>query len=450
MTGATRQFPPSYGQEWMLRQLAQFQEEPAFQIPLVVRLQGNLEVDHLYGAIQRITNRHEILRTSFAVENGALVQVVHPRCEISLETANWPVDRRSADNSYLSVVKQHVCTRLLIDKPSLARYLLLKINVGEYILAIAMHHLITDTWSLGIFANELLTYYRALNENVQTNLPPMGIQYGDYSVWERKHFVGDERRRFVTYWRNTLQQHGMLNSITRSATFEYRSHAHDSAREYTTSVSTDLCTAFETLARREKISVFCLLLALCGILCMRLYNSDELAIAVPISGRYSTSLFHLIGFFVNTIPVCISVDLGATLRETTKRVAASFVEAHANGELNIVQVEEDLGINLSCPVMFNYVADADPPTAAIDRMAGIAADPIEMDVRRYTRRDLTVIGAKMKAGMRLTAIYNGQRFTKYEIASFMGAWSTLSRLVATDGTVSVCEALDQCYDRCGG
>ncbi|MGY2063676.1 condensation domain-containing protein, partial [Nocardia gipuzkoensis] len=165
---------------------------PTYTMPLALRLHGPLDTDALRRAIAVVVDRHDSLRTSIELRDGIPVQVVGDAGPVPfdvVERADLDPERPEAD----AVARVEQFSRTLFDlSGSLFEVLLVRLGDEEALFAVAMHHVISDGWSLGVFASELMNAYGALVEGRAPALPELTVQYPDYAQWLRDRVERDD------------------------------------------------------------------------------------------------------------------------------------------------------------------------------------------------------------------------------------------------------------------
>jgi amino acid adenylation domain-containing protein len=176
----------SFAQErmWFLEQL-----EPgaaAYVLPSALRLEGRLDVSALEQAISAVVQRHEVLRTTFTAEEGRPVQVLHPHMQTPLPVIDFStlpeVSRAEALRRELREESQRPFD--LATGP-LLRAQLFRLADEDHVLAVSMHHIVSDAWSTGVFSREVGAVYEAESTAGPSPLPPLPIQYADYARWQQ-------------------------------------------------------------------------------------------------------------------------------------------------------------------------------------------------------------------------------------------------------------------------
>jgi hypothetical protein len=205
-------FPASFAQQrlWFIEQL--FPEDSLYVIPPVFRLTGSLERSHLYHSIQAIVQRHEILRTTFDVVDGQLVQVVAPELPITLKFIDlraFPTDTR--EDIALDQISRSLQQPFHLNQDPLFRGQLWQLHDKSHLLLMTLHHIIFDEWSSGVLIRELGDRYRALVEGNPITLPELPIQYADFAYWQREWLQGEVLNAQLRYWKQQLQDIPVLN-----------------------------------------------------------------------------------------------------------------------------------------------------------------------------------------------------------------------------------------------
>jgi len=178
----------------------------AYNIASAVRLLGALDEHALRTALDTLVSRHEILRTVFVTAAGEPAQVIAERARFALrevDLSSLPNNEREARAVELS--QEEASGRFDLSQGPLIRGALLKLAAQEHVLLVAMHHIVSDGWSMGILIRELSGLYGAYLEGRSNPLPTLPIQYADYAQWQRHWMVGEVLQKQLEYWRAHLQ-----------------------------------------------------------------------------------------------------------------------------------------------------------------------------------------------------------------------------------------------------
>lgn len=192
-------FPMASAQErlWIVEQLTP--GTTAYTIPLAVRLKGRLDRDALLGALRKVTDRHEALRTRFAQLDGKAVQIVDASVDIALPLTD--VTEAGLD----AALSAEAARPFDLANGPLLRACLLRLAADDHVLVISVHHLVSDMWSCGILLQETGALYAALVAGAPDDPPRPELHYPDFSVWETEHLSSERLESQLAHWREELR-----------------------------------------------------------------------------------------------------------------------------------------------------------------------------------------------------------------------------------------------------
>ena len=197
--------PLSFAQQrlWFLEQLES--GSPAYHIPAIFQLTGELDVPALTASLNEIMQRHESLRTRFTAVNGQPSQQIATDVTITVpveDLQSLPTEQRETKIAELTAAE----TRRPFDltQGQLLRACLLKLSDKEHRLILTKHHIASDGWSRGVLLQELSVLYKDFLHGEQLSLAPLPIQYADFAIWQRDHLAGERLAKQLTYWKNQL------------------------------------------------------------------------------------------------------------------------------------------------------------------------------------------------------------------------------------------------------
>ena len=192
--------PLSFAQQrlWFLAQLDPGSAE--YNVPVRVRLGGDLDTAALAAALAAVTARHEVLRTRLAAgPDGVPTQVIDPPGEFPL-----PLTDVSGEADPARAVRDLLAAEVMrpfdLTAGPLIRARLVRVAAWEHVLAVTVHHVVFDEWSGRILMRELGVLYAAFAAGEPDPLPPLRVQYADFAVWQRAHLAGPVLDRELAYW----------------------------------------------------------------------------------------------------------------------------------------------------------------------------------------------------------------------------------------------------------
>ncbi|HEV8580076.1 MAG TPA: non-ribosomal peptide synthase/polyketide synthase [Thermoanaerobaculia bacterium] len=332
--------PLSFSQQrlWFLHQL---DPKDAYHVPGALRLRGSLDEEMLERSLTEIVHRHEALRTVFHMAGSTPVQVVLPPANLRL-----PV----VDLTALSTEQRETEAGRLLDREArlpfdleqgpLVRLRLLRFADDERLLALVMHHIVSDAWSLGVLLRELGEVYRAFAGGESSRLPELPVQYSDFARWQRRWLAGEMLEREVAYWRRTLT--GAPESLELPYDRSPLPGAETRGGRRPFELSAGLWERLLELARRDGWTPFMALLAGFQTLLSRYGNQEDVIVGSPIANRNRLELEGLIGFFTNTLALRLDLSGDPSFWELGRRVRASALEAYAHQDLPFEKLVEEL------------------------------------------------------------------------------------------------------------
>ena len=282
---------------WFLAQL----EGPSatYNIPVAVRLDGDLDAAALAAALDDVTGRHEVLRTVFPTEGGQPYQQVLDAAGRELPVT--PVTGE-AEAAAVAAAEAGRGFDLAAEAPLRAR--LLKISTGLHVLVLVLHHIAGDGWSMGPLARDISAAYAARAAGRAPGWAPLPVQYRDYAAWQRE-LLGDEDdpgsvlTAQVTWWQQVLA--GAPQELALPADRPRPPAASHRGVSAPVAVPAGLAARLAGLARTESVTLFMVVHAAVAVLLSRLGAGQDIPVGSPVAGRTDAALEDLVGFFVNTL-----------------------------------------------------------------------------------------------------------------------------------------------------
>jgi hypothetical protein len=338
---APRSYPVSFAQQrlWFLDQL-----EPGssyYNIPLAMRLRGELSERALQRTLNEVVRRHAVFRTTFTRKNGQPMQVVSPA---------RPLQPAIADLSQLSSEKRRVEMRRFTAKEAkrpfdlsvgpLLRVTLLKLGEKDHVALFTMHHIIGDGWSMGVLLDEIKELYSAYADGREPALPELPIQYADFAVWQREWLQGTVLDQQLAYWRKQLN--GDLSPLQLPTDRPRPAVQSHRGRHVDFILSEQVTAQLKKLSTAEGVTTFMTLLAAFQALLSRYSAQTQIAVGTPIANRNRAETERLIGFFVNTLVLRTDLSGDPTFRELLGRVKEVTLGAYEHQDVPFEKLVEEL------------------------------------------------------------------------------------------------------------
>jgi amino acid adenylation domain-containing protein/FkbM family methyltransferase len=412
--------PVSFAQQrlWFLDQLRPGSNE--YNLPAALRLRGALDVESLRRSFNELVRRHETLRTTFRSVEGEPVQVIAPALAAELpltDLSRLPAPEREAEA--LRLTQEEATRPFDLERGPLVRATLVRLADEEHLLLFAMHHIVSDGWSMGVLVGEISTLYKAFVKGEPSPLKELPVQYADYAVWQREWLQGETLEAQLAYWRRQLE--GAPPSLELPTDFPRPDTQVTAGAVETLVLPSDLVGSLKALGRREGATLYMVLLAAFQTLLSRHTGQQDILVGSPIAGRGDTQLEELIGFFVNTLVLRTNFAGDPTFRELLSRVREVTLDAYAHQDMPFERLVEELqperSLNRTPLFQVMFVMQNAPQEAL--SLPGLTLEPVPFDIDS-TKFDLSF--SATESGGQLFCVLN------YKTALFEAA--TAARLLA--------------------
>jgi amino acid adenylation domain-containing protein len=332
--------PASFGQQrlWLIDQLEG--AGAAYNVPLVIQIADDVDVQALERALDQLIVRHESLRTTFEMRGQDLLQVIPARQPISIVHVRDVPFGGIDDAAWRRAAASSAAAPFDLERGPLVRAVLFGSGRGRSVLLLTIHHIVFDGWSEGVLLRDLLALYEAERSARPAALPSLPLRYADYARWQRGTPDRAAWARDIAYWRGRLSHAPAGVNLPKD--FGDRPSARFAGRSTSLGLGPELSGAVRDFGRRERVSVFPVLLAAFVEVLSTFTAQDDLIIGTPTSGRDRPELADLIGFFVNTVLLRLQRDPGRTGRDLLKHVHATSVEAFLHAECPFEEVMAEL------------------------------------------------------------------------------------------------------------
>ena len=371
--------PLSYAQQrlWFLQEL----EGPggAYNIPLALRLHGNLDKDALREAVRDVSLRHESLRTLFLQTPAGPGQHVAEAAEVAVSWREATVD----DDALPEAIAQASAEGFDLRTEYPLRTHLFTLGEHEHVVLLVLHHIAGDGWSLAPLLGDISHAYEKRVQGLLPTWTALPIQYADYSLWQREWLGNDTDPSSVigkqyAYWRQQLEGiPDQLNLPLDRPRPSVASHQGDVVRFQ---LDAELHESLLQLAREEHATLFMVLHAAFALLLSKLGAGTDIPIGTPIAGRTDDSLHDMIGLFLNTLVLRTDLSGQPTFRQLLRRVRRTDLAAYANQDVPFERLVEILNParSLSRQPLFQIMLVLQNSPSSDLALPGLAVQPLEI------------------------------------------------------------------------
>ena len=303
------------------------------------------------------------------------------------------------------------------------RVLLLKLGSQHHILALVMHHIASDGWSMDILTEELLALYEADVKDLPGPLAPLDIQYGDYSVWQRNHIGQEEYQRQLDFWKTKLEgipaTHKLPLDKRRPERFSYQGD------RLVRHLDPELVASLSEYTRQHDVSLFMLMNTVFSALLGHWSGASDIVLGSPIAGRPHKQLESLIGCFLNTIAYRTQTDLGKSFTELLAEVKDYCLSAYAHQDVPFDSIVENMGIKRSLshnPVFQIWLVALYQPS--VIEIEGLSVS--DMDIQNQTTQfDLQLMVVESGEGISISWTYSTALFNRSTIEKLSDCFNLL-------------------------
>ncbi|MGO4773900.1 condensation domain-containing protein, partial [Flavobacterium sp. W22_SRS_FK3] len=423
--------PLSFSQErlWFLDEL---QGSTEYHIPIVLHLEGAIDVSILEQTLKGIVSRHEVLRSLLLSEEGISYQEV-------ISSENWNMKYLNiADETKLnSILEQYLLLPFDLSKDYKLRSCLYSLGNNHYVLASVFHHIASDGWSRGILINEFMELYNSFQLNRTPNLPELNLQYADYAVWQRKYLEGSVLESQLLYWEEKLQG---VNTLSLPTDYARPLQHNNSGATISFKLDEDLSSSLRSMCQEESVTLFMLLLSVFKVLLYRYTGQEDICVGSPIANRTQSELEGIIGFFVNTLALRNDLSNDPSFRDLLARVKQTTLEGYnhqlAPFEKVVDRVVTTRDLNMKPLFQVMFVLQNAPETNKELELENIKISDYDFD-RVTSQFDLIMDVSDLKGVICVNLEYSTALFDQSTINRIQEHYQELLKSILSDSTQSI-------------
>jgi len=392
--GATA--PLSFAQQrlWFLDQ---YESGSSFyNVPAAVRLRGTLDLPTLQRTLDEVLRRHESLRTTFALVDGAPVQVIAPPRAVPLRTIDLGhMSNEAREAEALRLAREEAAAPFDLVAGPLFRVRLVRLSDDDHVMVVNQHHIISDGWSMALLIHEVSALYSVFLSDGASPLPPLRLQYADYAIWQRSCLTGDKLREQVDFWCDHLAGSPVLLELPVD-------RPRPPVQSYTGSsvaitLDAELVAGLRSLSQRHGTTLYMTLLAGWSALLSRLSGHRDLVLGTAVANRQRSEVEALLGFFVNTLALRVRLEDDPTVEQLLAQIKSTTLAALAHQELPFDQVVEALKPPRSLshnPVVQVMMAMNNTPNVGALALPGLSVSEVALPITT-TQFDLALSVAEV-------------------------------------------------------
>jgi amino acid adenylation domain-containing protein len=375
-------------------------------MPSMVYLMGDLDMERLTTAFRKLIQRHESLRTYFHILNDFPVQKIAPTFEFEMEYFE-------AGTSEIDATLKKFIRQFDLNKPPLLRAGVIKVEHQKYVLMVDMHHIISDGTSERIMVKEFMAFYN--NEE----LPELKLQFKDFAEWEQSEAQQNMISKLKDFWLNEFAEDATVLELPTDA--ERPLIKVNEGALYNFKLSVEETKLLKQLAENEGSTMFMVMVSIFNIFLSKLSNQEDIVIGTPTAGRQHADLENIIGMFVNTVPLRNYPKGNLTFREFLKDLKAKTINCFDNQAYQLDALINELKLKRDSrrSTLFDFMFVFQNFDYSELQIPGLTLKSFEYE-HIMAQFDITLTALDLNDQISLNLVYSTALFKKETIKRFEG------------------------------
>ncbi len=422
--------PMSFTQEglWFLDQLVP--GSALYSIPVAIRRRGLIDVEVLQESLTMLVQRHEVLRTTFGMMEGQLIQVIAPSLTIPLSVR----DLRGMTQAEQKAQAQHLATEqaqqpFLLSQGPLLRCTLLHLANEQSLLLLTLHRIICDDWSVEVLVRDLACLYEACISSQPSPLLPLPCQYANFARGQHEGLTEETLGEHLTYWKQQLA--GAPAALQLPTDCPRPAVATLRGSTYQAPLPRTLTQALQELSRQQGVSLDMSLVAAFQTLLYRYTGQENLLIGTVDPARRRTETEMLIGACENILLLRTDLSGHPSFAELLLRVREVMEAAQAHEELPFESLVKALYPTRSLGLSSLFQVLVRLPRQELTLLPGWTLEQTAADTET-SQFDLTLDLREGPQGLISRFTYSTDLFEETTIARMAGHWQRLLEGIVAD------------------
>ncbi|MEK4076657.1 amino acid adenylation domain-containing protein [Paenibacillus sp. FSL M7-0656] len=373
-------YPLSSAQKRLFIQHTLDGADQLYNMPELVQVEGEFDLDRLEAALRKLITRHESLRTGFEMMKGEVVQRIYPQVDFAIEHHQADTE----DSDQIEQIVRNFVRPFDLGQPPLLRAGVIELEPHLRILLFDMHHIVSDGVSMAIVMEEFSSFYAG------EQLSPLRIHYKDYAVWQQSKAHRERIGRQEAYWLQTFE--GELPTADLPMDYERSAVRSYEGAHVEFDVEASLSAQLRELAAECESTLFMVLLAAYTVLLSKYSGQEDLIVGTPVAGRTNADLERVIGMFVNTLALRNRPSGDKTFLSYLEEVKETALGAFENQDYPFEDLVERLNVKREPGrfPLFDAVFDLQNIEERDAELEGVSLKNYELDPLEEAKFDLTL------------------------------------------------------------
>ena len=308
-----------------------------YNIGAAIRLNGAVYPDRIQRAASSIMQRHQILQSRFEVHAGKIAQV-------PLDGQTSPIlsfDLSGSENTaqmVSSIIRDQMDAPFDLGRGPCIRILLIRTASDDYTLALVLHHIVADFWSVCLLFREIVANYMAHETGQPVPVPTPALQFTNHVTWETSYLRTQAAEEDISYWVQCLSDGPGHFRAGR----QQSPQSWGSSSIHRVTLPTDITTDLRAFNRRQRVTLFMTLLASIAVVLAEEINADRIVIGVPMIGRQGAEETDIVGPFAHPLPMRVDIEGCSTFSELLEAVRISSLQAYERRHAPLSYVAQKL------------------------------------------------------------------------------------------------------------
>lgn len=344
---------------WFMDQL--FPKSSVYNNPIIFETKGELKIPILNKAINKIIERHEILRTNFYVDNNEVYQRVNDFQAIKPTIIDISrINDYEVEKETKKIISREVNRPFDLERDCLFRVNIIKKSLYENLVIFTFHHIIADGWSLGLFLDEISNLYSNLVSNLEIQLPALDIQYSDYAIWQQSWLRDDNEKviELLDFWKTNLADYPTNLQLPLDNKRSNKPSYNGSTK--IKKINKKVTNELREFNKANNVSMFLTCLTAFTVLIHRYTDQNDILVGVPTANRNKIEIENMFGHFVNTLVIRSRNENNPRFKEHLQDIKNTVLDSFEHQDLpfeklvEVIKPERVINHNPLFQVAFSY------------------------------------------------------------------------------------------------